>query len=110
MAFKKLIAIGAIDPIEHQNKALWVVYGSYPQAPQLMAVCCSTGYGGEVNIWGYSQWSGKAAYRTIGQALTAWITNNTTEKFEPKFFDHQALALDYMRILTEPRCEPLEKR
>lgn len=110
MAFKKIEAIGAVDPFEHQYKALWVVYGAFPQAPELQVVCCSTGRDGTVNIWGYSQWSGKAAYRTLGQALAFWIANNRSEKFEPQFFDHQALALDYIRKLTEPRCEPLEKR
>lgn len=111
MAFKPIEPIGAVDPKDHLYTPLWVVFGSFPQAPELRVVCLNEGHAmGGINLWGYSHWSGKAAYRTDGINLNVWIERNTSEKFAPAFFTHQALALDYIRRLTEPRCEALSRR
>lgn len=108
---KKILPTGEVNPLEHQNVPLWVVYGITKSHPQIRAVCVSrSSYDGSVNVWGYSTYKNSPAYRTDGTAVQEFIDSHASPKFEPSFFiDHDA-ALDYLKRLTTPRCDPIARR
>jgi len=105
----KFKPVGAVDPYQNTYKPLWVVYGISPAYPQMRSLCLNEIHG-TVNIWGYSVYQRKPGYRTDGIALCVWIERNRGKDMEPLFFDSLPNALDYMRQLMEPRCEPLQPR
>lgn len=106
----KIKPIGAVDPYQNAHKPLWVVYGISPSYPQMRSLCLNQSRDGTINFWGYSVFKRSPGYRTDGIALCVWIERNTSKDFPPLFFDSLPNALDYMRQLLEPRCEPLSPR
>lgn len=107
---KKVLPTGEVNPIDHQNVPLWVVYGITKHHTQIRVVCASSSRDGSVNIWGYSEYKNSPAYRTDGTAVQQFIDTHAYPKFEPAFFIDQDAALDYLKRLTTPRCDPIEKR
>lgn len=103
----KLNPIGAVDPYENLFKPLWVVYGSTAR-PAMRAVCCNNAGGSRGVLWGYSVYKRSPGYRTDGIDINVWKERNGDD-FEPLFFDSHPNAIDFMRQLTTPRCEPLSR-
>ena len=96
----------AIDPYSRRwlNTPIWCVYG-YPHTPTLM--CCllrdhGSQYG--VCLWGYSEWGGKPAFRTIGQRLSHWHNAIIANSHICRFFATQEAACKFLTELTTPRC------
>jgi hypothetical protein len=108
---KKILPTGEVNPREHLYVPLWVVYGITKHHTQIRVMCCNEipGYG--VNIWGYSEYKNSPAYRTDGVSIDEFIERSTDRYgFNPSFFIDQNAALDYLKRLTTPRCEPISKR
>jgi hypothetical protein len=107
MPFKKIESIGSVNPEDHLYVPIWVVFGLTAHHALLRLMCINQGYSG-ITIWGYSHYANKAAYRTDGVELQSWIQQNTHDKFTPSFFIDQDCALNYLKAITTPRCDPIK--
>lgn len=103
--------VPSIDPFleKNLNKPLWCVYGHYA-FPKI--ICCKiTICGNQLTIWGYSEYEGVPAFRTLGVSLKSWIEfENCTVGHSIKFYDEQADALSEIQRITTPKvsifCKP----
>jgi hypothetical protein len=80
----------------NHHKPLWCVSG-HDCFPEIM--CCYIT--NDFTIWGYSVYKRQPGFRTLGQSLFKWMDNH----HNPKFFDSQDEAMNYLRYLVSPRCE-----
>jgi hypothetical protein len=54
-------------------------------------------------IWGYSIWGGIPGFRTLGQHLRDWISNEENRsRTDPIFFNDHDDALKYLKTITTP--------
>jgi len=87
-----------IDPAEHLDTPLWVVYG--PDCFPTMFCCKVLNHPtcGLV-IWGYSVYRRQPGFRTLGQSLQVWRDDHE----KPKFFARQDNALLHLAKITTPK-------
>jgi len=88
------------------GKPLWVVFG-HDHQPTIMSCVLRAytathkllplGQSGDVVIWGYSVWRGRAGYRTLGLRLSEWAKRFS---LEPVFFASHDEAIEHVRQLT----------
>jgi hypothetical protein len=89
-----------VDPLEHQDKPLWCVYG--PDCFPHIICCKINSVTGSAAIWGYSVWKGTPGFRTLGIDLDSW-----NERYDNiKYFNDKSLALKFIDKLVTPKISP----
>jgi hypothetical protein len=78
----ELLAEG-VDPKEHLDTPLWIVYGPDCFPHLLLAKVRS-----DLTIWGWSIWRRQPGFRTLGMNLQTWIDREEN----PRFFLNRADA------------------
>ena len=90
----------AIDPFDDafHDKILYVIYGNAYCFPNFL-VCTVTDCGEfGPTIWGYSTYQNDPKFRTLGQNLNTWISENCNDI--QLFFDNQDAMLNCLKDLT----------